>query len=110
MSIGAICRHQIVAIAAEATLREAARLMREHHVGALVVTRELEGRAQAAGMLTDRDLALAVLADGRDPDGPVGALASPLLNAVPATADLGEAIARMREAGVRRLLVGGPQG
>jgi len=110
MSIAAICQRQIVSIDARASLREAAQLMRAHHVGALVVTQALQGREQAVGMLTDRDLALAALAEGRDPQGPVGPIASPLLSAIPQDADLAEAIARMREAGVRRLLVGGPQG
>lgn len=40
MSIGEICNRDVVVIGKDATVQEAARLMREHHVGALVVARE----------------------------------------------------------------------
>ena len=45
MNIGSICQREIVTIDADASLREAAAVMRERHVGALVVTDAAASRA-----------------------------------------------------------------
>lgn len=111
MSIAAICQREVITIDAAASLRDAATSMREHHVGALVVTVESAGQEQAVGIVTDRDLAIEILARDLDPaDIKVGQLASRQLVSVHESADLGEAVATMRQAGVRRLLVTDPDG
>jgi len=51
------------------TVKAAAQLMREYHVGALVVVDELEARRVPAGIITDRDIAVSIVAKGLDPDG-----------------------------------------
>lgn len=51
-------------IAPNASVREAAQLMLQHDVGPLPV---VEG-GKLVGIVTDRDLVVRVLADGRDPD------------------------------------------
>ena len=38
MSVGEVCKREVVFISRDSTVAEAAKLMREHHVGALVVT------------------------------------------------------------------------
>ena len=111
MSIAAICQPEVITIDAGASLRDAANLMREHHVGALVVTVEAAGHERAVGVITDRDLAIEILARDLNPtDVKVGQLASRHLASVPGTAGIAEAVAVMREAGVRRLLVTGHEG
>ena len=111
MSIAAICQPEVITINAGASLRDAANLMREHHVGALVVTVEAAGHERAVGVITDRDLAIEILAHDLNPtDVKVGQLASRHLASVPGTAGIAEAVAVMREAGVRRLLVTGAEG
>lgn len=111
MSIADICQHHIITIDAAATLREAANRMREHHVGALVVTVEAAGQDQVVGVITDRDLAIEVLArDLAAADVRVGQVASRRLASVPASAGVAEAVAAMSQAGVRRLLVTGAEG
>ena len=111
MSIAAICQPEVITIDAGASLRDAANLMREHHVGALVVTVEAAGHEQAVGMITDRDMAIEILARDLNPtDVKVGQLASRRLASVPGTAGIAEAVAVMQEAGVRRLLVTGNEG
>ena len=67
MSIAQICRHEIVTIDVAASLRDAATLMRSRHVGALVVTVVNGEDEHAVGMVTDRDLAIEILARGLDP-------------------------------------------
>ena len=111
MSIAASCQPEVIMIDAGASLRDAANLMRAHHVGALVVTVEAAGHEQAMGVITDRDLAIEILARDLDPvDVKVGQLASRRLASVPGTAGIAEAVAVMRDAGVRRLLVTGHEG
>jgi CBS domain-containing protein len=106
MTIASICRREVVTINAGASLRDAAKLMREHHVGALVVTAEAPGHEQVVGLITDRDLAIEILARDLDPaDVKVGQLASRKLASVPDTAGIGDAVSIMQSAGVRRLLV-----
>ena len=106
MSISAICQPDVITIDVGASLRDAASLMRAHHIGALVVTVDAAGREQAVGVITDRDLAIEILARDLNPtDVKVGQLASRHLASVPGTAGIAEAVAVMQASGVRRLLV-----
>jgi len=97
----------VEAIAApDTTAARAAQLMRTHHVGALVVIDSGTGPSRPIGIVTDRDLVLAVMAPELDPAlftvGDV-MLTSPVT--APATTGLEEAMALMREHQIRRLIV-----
>lgn len=106
MSIRDLFTRDLVTIDTKASPAEAARLMRQHHVGALVVTRDGGDGRSVAGIVTDRDLAIEVLAVAPvDAPAQVGALASAPPVAVTETADLAQALASMQAHGVRRLLV-----
>lgn len=107
MSLTPLCRHPLVAIDDTATLAEASRMMREQHVGALVVVARQDGpQAHVLGLVTDRDLVVEVLARELPPERiHVGALVGGEPVVVAARASLGEAARAMRDAGVRRLLV-----
>jgi CBS domain-containing protein len=61
--IGEVCTKPVVTVSTKASIQEAARLMRQKRVGAIVV---LDG-VKPSGILTDRDIAVSVVADGRDP-------------------------------------------
>ena len=79
-----------------------ARLMRDHRVGSVVIVDS--GEAPVA-MVTDRDLAIRVFAEGVDPGTPVGDHASrPLVCGEPEM-ELDEAAALMVQHRVRRLPV-----
>jgi len=83
------------------TIAEAARVMRDTGVGAvLVVNGESLG-----GMVTDRDLVIRGLAEGAGADSPVGPLCSAKLVGVDAGADITDAERLMRDNAVRRLPV-----
>lgn len=111
MNIAKLCKRPIVSIDASATLRQAATLMREQHVGALVVTADQAERPVAVGIVTDRDLALDVLSRGLVPSEiSISALASRTLVSVHGSAGIDEAVAVMSEHGVRRLLVTDDEG
>lgn len=58
-----ICTKPVVTVGPEATIKEAARLMRTKNVGAVVVV----NRNKPVGIVTDRDIAMAAVADGHDP-------------------------------------------
>jgi CBS domain-containing protein len=106
MDIASLCRREIVTIDEHATLRDAAALMRSHHVGALVVTATEGDKPRVVGIVTDRDLAVEVLArDLAVSTLKIGQIASRPLAAVPAHGSIGDALAAMQRAGVRRLLV-----
>lgn len=85
-----------------ASVVEAARLMREHDIGALPVM----DNGHLVGVVTDRDLAMRVIADGRDPGTThVGDVASHELVAVSPDESLDDARQRMAARQVRRLVV-----
>ena len=107
MTIGAICSREVVFVRRGQSVRVAAELMRQHHVGALVVVDERDdGPRIPAGVVTDRDIAVAVVAKGLDADG---VRAEELMSGEVATAreteGVSACIARMRARGVRRMPV-----
>jgi CBS domain-containing protein len=83
------------------SLHEIAVIMRERNVGSVVL---VDG-PRPVGFITDRDLALSVVADGRDAGGRAGDHASsPVITADPEM-DVEEAAEKMIRHGVRRLVV-----
>ena len=106
MLVGEYCHREVVAIPRQTGISEAARLMRQHHVGSLVIVDENDGRRQPVGIVTDRDLVVEVLAQ----DVPIEQLTledimrSPLETAWEDDSVL-DTLQRMRRLGVRRLPV-----
>lgn len=85
------------------SVREAARRLAEIDVGAMPICGDDE---RLKGMLTDRDIAVKVVAQGKDPETTeVGALAEGTPIWVDAGADLDQAMELMAKHGVRRLPV-----
>lgn len=106
MNVGSLCRRSIVSVDASATLRQAAKAMLSEHVGALLVTVEAEGRRDALGLVTDRDLAIACVARELCPSEVfVGAIATHPLISIRSRATAEEAADLLDSAGVRRVLV-----
>jgi CBS domain-containing protein len=84
------------------TAREAAKLMQGRDVGDVLV---LEAE-QLAGVVTDRDLVVRVLAEGLDPDqARVGEICSSEVLEVRPDTTVEDALLIMREAAIRRLPV-----
>jgi CBS domain-containing protein len=91
----------VVTAAPEASVREVAETMRERNVGSVVL---VEG-SRPVGFLTDRDLAVSVLADGRDvSDRACDHASAPVVTAAP-DLDVSAAAELMVEHGIRRLPV-----
>jgi CBS domain-containing protein len=110
MRVHDICTHFAVHIAADASIRDAARLMRERHVGAIVVI-ERHGPKRPVGILTDRDIAISVVAAEVDPSAVTvrDVMTRSVATCTP-DQDLADAIRTMRMRGVRRLPVLDPNG
>jgi CBS domain-containing protein len=107
MKVSNLCAREIVTVPASASVREAAVLMRDEHVGALAVT-DPYAPGRVIGMVTDRDLVVDLLAAGRNVDDlAIGAIARTDLAGVPAEASIHHAVEAMQRSGVRRLLVMG---
>jgi CBS domain-containing protein len=111
MTVNTICNHNVAAIRADASVTDAATRMRAEHVGALIVT-ELRGSVETPiGIVTDRDIVVAILAKRVSPDAvTVGdAMTRNLL--IAREADSVEfALREMRRRGVRRVPVVGTRG
>ena len=93
------------------TVKEAAKQMREQHVGALIVTEDGPPTGRVVGIVTDRDIVVkAVVFAG----GPENLLVADIMHthvlSVEASADIGDALQTMASHGVRRLAVTGQAG
>lgn len=99
MDVRDLCRHRVVTIDPGADLVEAARVMREFHVGFLVVS---DGRTPV-GVITDRDIVLEAVAGCVDPRS-VTVRDAMTAEPVTLTADtpLEDALDSLRVAGIRR--------
>ncbi|MBK5207012.1 MAG: CBS domain-containing protein [Polaromonas sp.] len=67
LTTGEICTRDVTIALRATSLDGAARLMRDNHVGCLVVVDEVGGKRIVVGVLTDRDIVTAVVAPGLDP-------------------------------------------
>lgn len=106
MNVGEICNRKVVVCYRGTPLVEAARLMREHHVGSLVVVVDRLSERVPVGIVTDRDIAVAVIAKGLDPKAlSVGDVISEELLSVREQDGLADALRIMRGRGIRRLPV-----
>src|SRR5829696_304676 len=84
------------------SVRECARLMKEQSIGFLPI---IDAARQPIGAVTDRDLTIRVLADGRSADEPVEQFASSGLVSCRVGDDVREAERLMRERRVSRVMV-----
>ena len=106
MNVGRICQRLVFTVSRSDEIIRAARLMREKHVGFLVVVEPepVTGLPIPVGVLTDRDIVTGVLASDVDP---LAVRVGDIMTTDPVTAQetdpLEKALHRMREFGVRRL-------
>jgi CBS domain-containing protein len=101
------CSRVVVAAEPTTDLREAAHLMRDSHVGALVVVEKKAGAARPVGIVTDRDIVVSVVAaPGVRPEAlMVRDVMSAELATVNENAGVYETVEAMRDRGARRLPV-----
>ncbi len=102
MLVEAIMRTEVATVDRDHTALKAARLMREKEVGSVVVVDE-QGRP--VGVLTDRDLAVKLFADGKTPETPVDEIMSHPVYAVSRDALVFDALREMARRHVHRMPV-----
>jgi CBS domain-containing protein len=107
MQLRDIMTAAVITAGLDAEILQVAQLMRDHNVGSVVLC---DPEGEPAAMVTDRDLAVRALADGRPVSGPVRELASRPLVAGEPDMHLEEAAALMVQHRVRRLPVVGDEG
>ena len=66
MFIGEICNRDVVIASRDTSVTELARLMREQHVGSIVITKEQNQCQIPIGIITDRDLVIELLSKDID--------------------------------------------
>lgn len=84
------------------SLQEAARLMRDHDIGPVIV---VNADGSLRGIVTDRDIVVRAVAEGREPTTTLAEICSEELAVVSPDDDAEAAIRLMRERAVRRLPV-----
>ena len=106
MRVGEYCNREVVVIEQQDSITEAARIMREYHVGDVVIVRSEQGKQVPVGILTDRDIALEIVAKSGDPESvSAGDAMSYDLTTVNEEDDLMHVIEIMRDKGIRRVPV-----
>ena len=101
--VGELMRKSPIKLSSSSSVAEAARQMRTANVGAVIVEED-DGRI--CGIVTDRDIAIRAVADGRDPKSTrLSEICSKDLATVSPDDDLDLAVRLMREKALRRLLV-----
>jgi CBS domain-containing protein len=103
MAIAEICNRTVIIVEREHSVRDAAALMREHHVGTLIVVSN-NGARKPVGIVTDRDIVVGVVGLDLDPAVlTVGDIMNPDFFTAPEDQGVFETIQQMRSKGIRRL-------
>lgn len=108
MGIDKICQRDVCVAQIDETIQEAAQRMHDMDVGSLVV---LDGEKKPVGILTDRDVALRIVCDAKNPKTTtVNDIMTSHPVTIPMTTSNEDALKRMRVLGVRRLIVADNEG
>ena len=112
MSVGQFCNRDTITARKEDSIVKAAKLMRSHHVGCVIVVEEdAHGADTPVGIITDRDLVIEILAKELDADKvTLGDIMSYELVTAHQDDRLWDTLQRMRVKGVRRVPVVDPHG
>ena len=106
MTIGEFCNREVIIINRDDSVLEAAKLMRQYHVGDVVVVEQRDDKRVPVGILTDRDIVVELVASEVDPSSiSVGDAMSDELLTANENEQLTELVEKMRGKGVRRVPV-----
>jgi len=95
-----VMTESVVTAAASESVRAVAARLRERNVGSAIV---VDDAGAPVGFVTDRDLAIRVLAEGHDVESPVGGYASSPVRTGTPDMEVLAAVDLMAEHGIRRL-------
>lgn len=111
MTIGAMCNRKVITVQRNTTVLQAAILMREFHVGDVVVVKNVKNKVVPVGIVTDRDIVIELVATELDYRViTAGDIMLAELTAAKESDGVFETIQLMASKGVRRLPVVGNSG
>jgi CBS domain-containing protein len=104
MKLSELCNNKVVTVTSEDTVFYACKLLRNEHVGCLVVVDLYEGNSKPIGIITDRDVVVKVIA----PDVVINkVLVKDVIDSKFITANINDdphtALVLMRKHGIRRI-------
>lgn len=106
MSINTLCNRDFVAVGRDDTVFKAAALMRQNHIGDVLVVEKVQDAVLPVGIVTDRDVVIEIIAPGLDPHViTVGDIMLPAIFTIEENAGIFDAIRLMADKGIRRLPV-----
>ena len=100
-SVSEIMARNVVSLSTNSSITDAARRMRDEDIGNVIV---LDDNNELKGIVTDRDITVRAVAEGRT-DATIGDICSSDLITASPDDTLDDVAARMREANVRRIPV-----
>lgn len=110
MPLRDLCNDNMITIEENATLLDAALMMKEKHIGDLVVVGRAKNNVQLKGIITDRDIALSAADDQPLSKKRVDAFMTRNVHVLNGSDSINKATTFMRENSVRRLPVVNDQG
>jgi CBS domain-containing protein len=111
MNIGDLCKKPVVSVDFDDSIMAASALMREHHIGDVIVTKEKKGRELPVGILTDRDIVVSLAARDVDLDEVlVGDVMTTGLILARDDDSIEEVVHNMTDNGIRRMPVTNREG
>lgn len=106
MTLKTICNREVLIAGKNESVLEAAKLMRQHHCGDIVIVEEKQGLRVPVGIVTDRDIVIELIAKEVNINSvTVGDLPSRALIVANEDDGVVETIKMMRQKGIRRLPV-----
>ncbi|MDH5670571.1 MAG: CBS domain-containing protein [Myxococcales bacterium] len=106
MRIGELCNRSVVVGDRMESAAQVGRLMRDHHVGSVVLVEKHQGRRKPVGIITDRDLMRSIVAGNLPAEAtPVGKVMSREPYCAREDRDVHEVLEQMRARGIRRVPV-----
>jgi CBS domain-containing protein len=106
MLLREICTPDVISCAADCNALHAARLMRQHHVGDLIIVEDMDSDPSPIGVVTDRDIVVEVLGKELDPGRvPLRQIMRTPVVIASTSEEVAQAVERMKFHGVRRIPV-----
>lgn len=104
MQLAELCNKKVIDIAKEETILNATKLLRNEHVGCLIVTETKDGIKTPIGIVTDRDIVLKVLDYNTNPANiSVYDIMDSKFVTAKVTDDIHTALNLMQQNGIRRI-------
>ncbi len=109
MPISDLCSKNLISVVRGSTLQYAAQLMKQYHVGGIVIV-DSENGNKPVGIVTDRDIVLEAVSENLPLDTPVEEIMTKNVSTVKLKDGIASVVEKMEMEGVRRMIVVDEQG